>query len=151
MPAKTTFQFLILLSLDVTSLHATLSLLLTPFLLPFLLLTRPDVVLLLVVLSFELFWVQPRRQKPLAVTPRPGATLSVVGSYFFLCDSLFRENSEHWPHFIETRITQPKYTSGPRIVGGLRSQYYIKVCRKSCKIRNGNRVLSSPLDVRLLE
>ena len=84
MPAKTTFHFLIFLSLDVFCLHATLSLFLAPFLLPFLLLRGPDEVFLLEP-SLGVFWVQPRRQKPRAVTPSPGATLSVVvGSYFFL-------------------------------------------------------------------
>ena len=43
----------------------------------------------LLLVSFELFCGQPRRQKPRAVTPRPGATLPVsVGVYFFFWDSL---------------------------------------------------------------
>ena len=85
-------------SLGVLCPHATLSLLFFQiFLPPFLLLVFLSSVSLevlwasfgLLLVSFELFCDQPRRQKPRAVTPRPGATLPVsVGVYFFFWDSL---------------------------------------------------------------
>ena len=88
-------------SLCVLCPHATLSLVPEPFfqifLPPFLLLVFLSSVSLevlwasfgLLLVSFELFCGQPRRQKPRAVTPRPGATLPVsVGVYFFFWDSL---------------------------------------------------------------
>ena len=94
-------------SLCVLCPHATLSLLSEPFfqifLPPFLVLVFLSSVSLevlwasfgLLLVSFELFCGQPRRQKPRAVTPRPGATLPVsVGVYFFLWDSLLVKHNQ---------------------------------------------------------
>ena len=94
-------------SLCVLCPHATLSLLSEPFfqifLPPFLVLVFLSSVSLevlwasfgLLFVSFELFCGQPRRQKPRAVTPRPGATLPVsVGVYFFFWDSLLVKHNQ---------------------------------------------------------